>query len=350
MKSINYKSVPILSSEVTPESDYLNRRGFLKAIGILTAGVVLTACGVTGSTSSPTSTVLPATSTTSNSGQVPSLSPVPTGTRSLAEPTGVTAVPTPTVDQGNSLTPYDSVIHYNNYYEFSYDKSSVADMSKDFKTSPWEIQVSGLVQNPKTYSLDELQKKFAQKETIYRERCVETWSMVIPWTGFSLAELLKEVQPLGSARYVRFETLYSPDQMPGQKDASLPWPYTEGLRLDEAMHNLTLLATGLYGKPLLPQDGAPVRLVVPWKYGFKSIKSIVKIELTEKQPATFWNTLSPNEYGFYANVNPAVDHPRWSQKTEQRIGETQRRDTLLFNGYAEEVASLYAGMDLTKYY
>ncbi len=347
MKSINYKSVPVQPSEVTPESVYLNRRDFLKAIGVLAAGMALTACSVPNPPSSPTSTVLPPAPTSSNTGQVPEPSPVPTSTGAFPEPTAVTAVPG---DLSNSLTPYDSVIHYNNYYEFSYDKYSVGDMSKDFKTTPWEIQVSGLVQNPKTYSLDDLLKKFAQKETIYRERCVETWSMVVPWTGFSLAELLKEVQPMGSARYIRFETLFSPDQMPGQKDASLPWPYNEGLRLDEAMHNLTLLATGLYGKPLPPQDGAPIRLVLPWKYGFKSIKSIVKIELTEKQPATFWNTLAPNEYGFYANVNPAVDHPRWSQKTEQRIGETQRRDTLLFNGYAEEVASLYAGMDLTKYY
>jgi sulfoxide reductase catalytic subunit YedY len=226
----------------------------------------------------------------------------------------------------------------------------VADLVDKFQTSPWQVQVYGLVNNPKTYAMEDLLKKFDQQERIYRLRCVEAWSMVIPWTGFQLSDLLKEASPQAGAKYVRFETLYDPDQMPGQKDRLYPWPYNEGLRLDEAMNQLTLLATGLYGKALPPQDGAPIRLVVPWKYGFKSIKSIIKIELTDQQPATMWSTIAPNEYGFYANVNPEVDHPRWSQKTERRIGELGRRKTLMFNGYSDEVASLYAGMDLRANY
>jgi len=223
----------------------------------------------------------------------------------------------------------------------------VANLAKDFPTSPWNIEVSGLVKNPQIYSLEDL-RKFLPEERIYRLRCVEAWSMVIPWIGFPLHKLLDEVQPTSEAKYVQFTALYDPQSMPGQGSEFLTWPYVEGLRLDEAMHDLTLLATGLYGQPLPNQDGAPIRLVVPWKYGFKNIKAIVKIELVNYQPSTLWMQAGPSEYGFYANVNPNVDHPRWSQATERRIGETGRRKTLMFNGYEEQVASLYAGMDLSK--
>ena len=208
-------------------------------------------------------------------------------------------------------------------------------------SSPWQIEVGGLVHKPVTFEMEDLLKKYPQEERIYRMRCVETWSMVIPWTGFSLARLLKDVEPTGDAKFVKFTTAQLPDEMPGLGNSMFPWPYTEGLRLDEAMHDLTLLATGLYGKPLPNQDGAPIRLVVPWKYGFKSAKTLVKIELVAAQPATFWNTFSPREYDFYANVDPNVPHPRWSQAFEQRIGETSRRNTLLYNGYASQVESLY---------
>jgi len=257
------------------------------------------------------------------------------------------AVPGETEDKNTS---YDDIINYNNYYEFTTSKVDVANRSQDFKVSPWTVQVGGLVNNPKTFDIDELLGKYNQEERIYRMRCVEGWSMVIPWMGFPLAELLKEVEPTSKAKYVRFETLYDPEQMPGQVNSLYNWPYVEGLRLDEAMNDLTLLANGIYGKAILPQNGAPLRLVVPWKYGFKSIKSIVRIDLVEEMPVSLWMGLAPNEYGFYANVNPDVSHPRWSQSTERRIGETNRRKTLLFNGYAEEVASLYDGMDLKKFF
>jgi sulfoxide reductase catalytic subunit YedY len=248
------------------------------------------------------------------------------------------------------LNTYEQITNYNNFYEFTTDKEGVAVLAKDFKTSPWQVEVYGLVNKPTTFGLEDLLNDFVTEERIYRLRCVEGWSMVIPWNGFPLAQLLQQVEPTSEAKYVRFETLMDREQMPGLKSPFYPWPYNEGLRLDEAMHNLTILATGLYGKELPPQDGAPVRLVVPWKYGFKSIKSIVKIELVAEQPATLWSTVAPNEYGFYSNVNPEVPHPRWSQATERRIGEMSRRDTLMFNGYAEEVAGLYEGMDLAVYY
>jgi sulfoxide reductase catalytic subunit YedY len=251
---------------------------------------------------------------------------------------------------GDVLTDCEDIINYNNFYEFTTSKETVAGLAKDLRISPWTIQVGGLVKNPKTYAIEDLTRKFDQEERVYRLRCVEAWSMVIPWVGFPLAKLLKEVEPMSKAKYVRFETLYDPDQMPGQKRGGYNWPYVEGLRMDEAMHDLTVLATGLYGKSLLPQNGAPVRLVVPWKYGFKSIKSVVKIDLVEEMPVSLWMATAPHEYGFYANVNPDVSHPRWSQATERRIGETKRRKTLLFNGYAEEVAHLYSGMDLKKWY
>jgi len=290
----------------------------------------------------------------------PTLAPTQGSTASTS-PTivaGATPVPTPAVfpplsgsadDLGNKLTSLEAITNYNNYYEFTTRKEDVAKLAEGFRTSPWEVEVGGLVKNRKTFGMEDL-LKFEQEERIYRLRCVEAWSMVIPWVGFPLARLLEEVEPLGTANYVRFETLFDPEQMPGQKQPYYPWPYVEGLRLDEAMHDLTLLATGIYGEALLPQSGAPVRLVVPWKYGFKSIKSIVKIDLVRDMPTSLWMDVGPNEYGFWANVNPAVDHPRWSQATERRIGETKRVQTLLFNGYADEVASLYDNLNQEDLY
>ncbi|MCA1624844.1 MAG: protein-methionine-sulfoxide reductase catalytic subunit MsrP [Acidobacteria bacterium] len=242
---------------------------------------------------------------------------------------------------GNKFT------NYNNFYEFSTNKTSVARKAENFVTRPWTVEVGGLVQTPRTFGIEDL-LKFPQEERVYRFRCVEGWSMVIPWVGFPLKTLLENVEPLSSAKFVTFETLYDPKQMQSSFYAGIDFPYVEGLRLDEGLHPLTILATGLYGKQMPNQNGAPIRLVVPWKYGFKSIKSIVKITLTENEPPTTWNIAAPNEYGFYSNVNPNVAHPRWSQKTEQRIGEYTRRETLMFNGYADEVAKLYEGMDLKK--
>lgn len=316
----------IKSSEITPEHIYLNKREFLKSLGVVSASaLVLAACK--GQTT-PT--------------------PQPTALETLAIPTSTTRI---TQDElGDPLTSYEAITNYNNFYEFSLDKEAVARLSKDFVTSPWSVSVGGLVNNPKTYDIDDLRTQFTQQDRIYRLRCVEAWSMVIPWVGFPLAEILKEVEPTSNARYVRFETVYAPEQMPGQESGWFDWPYVEGLRLDEAMHDLTILATGLYGKSLEPQNGAPVRLVVPWKYGFKSIKSIVKIDLVEEMPKSLWMEAAPREYGFYANVNPEVNHPRWSQASERRIGESGRRETLMFNGYADEVAYLYEGMDLSVNY
>jgi len=244
-------------------------------------------------------------------------------------------------------TPKEAVTNYNNFYEFDTSKSGVAYAAKGFVTRPWQVAVEGLVNKPKVFDIDEL-LKFQLEERVYRLRCVEGWSMVIPWIGFSLNQLLNKVEPTAQAKYVAFQTLIDPARMPNQRTGVLDWPYVEGLRLDEAMHPLTILATGMYGQTLPPQDGAPIRLVVPWKYGFKSIKSIVKITLVNSQPPTTWNIQSPEEYGFYSNVNPNVPHPRWSQATERRIGEYGRRNTLLFNGYADQVAKLYTGMDLVQ--
>ncbi|BAI75439.1 sulfite oxidase subunit (plasmid) [Azospirillum sp. B510] len=246
-------------------------------------------------------------------------------------------------------TPMKSATTYNNFYEFGTGKGDPAENAGTLKTRPWEIAIGGEVAKPMTIGIEDL-LKFPMEERIYRLRCVEGWSMVIPWIGFPLAELLKRVEPTGNARYVAFQTLNDPKQMPGLRSWVLDWPYTEGLRLDEAMNPLALLAVGMYGEVLPNQNGAPIRLVVPWKYGFKSIKSIVRITLVKDQPATAWNKAQPREYGFYSNVNPEVDHPRWSQATERRVGEFSRRKTLPFNGYAEEVASLYAGMDLKANY
>ncbi|MBT0570372.1 protein-methionine-sulfoxide reductase catalytic subunit MsrP [Curvibacter sp. CHRR-16] len=252
-------------------------------------------------------------------------------------------------------TSYKDVTNYNNFYEFSTDKASPAGMAGSLKTRPWTVVVDGAVRKPRTLGIEELLKLSPMEERIYRLRCVEGWSMVIPWVGYSLADLLKQVEPLGNAKYVEFTTLADKAQMPGVAHDVLNWPYTEGLRLDEAMHPLTLLAFGLYGEVMPNQNGAPLRLVVPWKYGFKSAKSLVRIRLTEKQPINSWQAANPVEYGFYSNVNPGVDHPRWSQATERRIGDdgglfAKRRPTQLFNGYEAQVGQLYAGMDLRKFY
>jgi len=314
-----YKSVPVKSSEITPYSQYLSRRDFLKAAGILTGSALLAACAPKA-----TRTAVPA-------GEMPDL-------------------PEKMDELGDPANSFEDITNYNNYYEFSTDKEAVNPLSTDFTTAPWTVEVTGLVNNPTTYGIEDLLKKFTQEERVYRLRCVEAWSMVIPWQGFPLASLLKEVEPTSDAKFVRFETVYRPEEMPGQKSPFYPWPYQEGLRLDEAMHDLTILATGLYGQPMPNPNGAPVRLVVPWKYGFKSIKSIVKIELMAEQPSTLWSAVGPNEYGFYSNVNPDRSHPRWSQASERRIGELGRRPTLMFNGYAEEVAALYEGMDLIENY
>jgi sulfoxide reductase catalytic subunit YedY len=249
-----------------------------------------------------------------------------------------------------TLTPYKDVTHYNNFYELSTDKYAPADLASTLRPTPWSVVVEGAVAKPATYHLEDLLRPHALEERIYRLRCVEGWSMVIPWVGIPLGEVIKRFEPTSQAKYVEFTTLHDPEQLPGQRRAVLSWPYVEGLRMDEAMHPLTILAVGLYGEVLPNQNGAPLRLVVPWKYGFKSVKSIVKIRLREDQPTTAWMAAAPQEYGFYANVNPEVSHPRWSQARERRLGEFAKRPTLPFNGYAEQVAQLYTGMDLKKYF
>jgi len=250
----------------------------------------------------------------------------------------------------DKLTPYEDVIGYNNYYEFGTDKSSPARLAGGLKTTPWNVEVAGEVKRPGTYAYEDLVRPHPAEERVYRHRCVEGWSMVVPWMGFPLGDLIRRLEPTSRAKYVAFTTLEDPAQMPGQRSGILPWPYVEGLRLDEALHPLTLMVTGVYGKPLPNQNGAPLRLVVPWKYGFKGGKAIVRIEFLETQPRTTWNIAIPSEYGFYANVNPQVAHPRWSQARERRIGEFFKRDTLMFNGYGDEVAGLYAGMNLRTNY
>jgi len=246
-----------------------------------------------------------------------------------------------------AVTTYDNVTHYNNFYEFGVGKEDPAEKAKNFRTSPWSVKVSGLVDKPRTFSVEELMQLAPLEERIYRHRCVEGWSIVVPWVGFSLSVLLKEVVPQAKARFVAFESFYDQGQMPGARYGGIRFPYVEGLRLDEALHPLALLCFGMYGETLPNQDGAPVRMVLPWKYGFKSIKSLVRIKLVEKQPPTTWNMSNSSEYGFYSNVNPTVDHPRWSQAKERRLGEFFRRSTLMFNGY-DQVAALYSGMDLRK--
>ncbi len=312
----------IPSSEITPEALFRSRRQFLRGAGALALGsLALAACGSSNSA-------------TGASGPTPAPGPVSGQADEL----------------GDSLTPFDAVTNYNNYYEFTTDKESVAPAAQDFATTPWTVEVGGLVGKPQKIAIEDLLKRYPQEERIYRLRCVEGWSMVIPWTGFPLAKLIKDAEPTSAAKYVRFESVLRPEAMPGQQSGWYTWPYVEGLRLDEALNDLPLLVTGVYGKPSLPQNGAPLRLAVPWKYGFKSIKAIVKIDLVEEQPTSLWMAAASNEYGFYANVNPDVPHPRWSQSTERRIGELTRRETLPFNGYAEQVAGLYANMDLRANY
>lgn len=252
--------------------------------------------------------------------------------------------------EGEAANKFEDITNYNNYYEFSTAKDGVAEEAKGFVTRPWTVEVSGLVHKAKTFDLEDILRLSPLEDRVYRMRCVEAWSMVIPWLGFPLSKILEQVEPMSGAKFVKFITLFDPKRMPNQTESILPWPYVEGLRLDEAMHPLTILAAGLYGKMLLPQNGAPLRLVVPWKYGFKSIKSIVQIVLTDKQPNSTWSDVAPREYGFYSNVNPQVSHPRWSQASERRIGEWGRRDTLMFNGYGNQVAQLYSGMDLKANY
>jgi methionine sulfoxide reductase catalytic subunit len=317
------KARDIVSSEITPKKLYVNRRKILAMAGA--AGIFY---GI-GKTISGTFE-LPQV--------VHAGSPLNFAKSSLST-------------QGEKLTPYESATAYNNFYEFGTGKADPSRTAKDFRTRPWTVSVEGLVKKKQVYDVDSIIKLHPSlEERIYRLRCVEAWSMVIPWIGIPLYSVIKAVEPASNAKYVAFTTLYDPQQMPGQKTSVIQWPYVEGLRMDEAMHPLTILAVGMYGEALPNQDGAPIRLVVPWKYGFKSIKSIVKIAFVEGQPPTTWNVSAPREFGFYSNVNPEVDHPRWSQAKERRIGEFLRRDTLPFNGYGEQVAHLYAGMDLRKYY
>lgn len=312
----------IKPSEITSESNYLNRRNFIKA-GVAAGSIAVT-----------------------------------TSAFRYFSPAAGVSVPTPEIGEIKRSAPpatdlkpntFEEITNYNNYYEFSTSKSAVAAKAEALVTRPWTVEVGGLVQKPRTFDIEEL-LKFDQEERIYRFRCVEAWSMVIPWVGFPLKKLLDAVEPLGTAKYVAFQTKYDPIRMQSSFSAGIDFPYVEGLRLDEASHPLTLMATGLYGKQMPNQNGAPIRLVVPWKYGFKSIKSIVKIMLTDREPPTTWNIAAPEEYGFYSNVNPDVRHPRWSQATERRIGELGTVPTLPFNGYADQVAGMYDGMDLKKYF
>jgi methionine sulfoxide reductase catalytic subunit len=311
----------IKSSEITNEQTYLNRRNFMR-LGLLGGTSIATGLAYRYFNVQPPKEV--------ETAKIETVKPAQNIVSDIDKP-----------------NTFKEITNYNNYYEFSTNKESVAEYAKDFITRPWTVEVGGLVQKPTTFGIEDL-LKFEQQERIYRHRCVEGWSMVIPWVGFSLKTLLDKVEPLGNAKFVAFETYFDKTQMPNWRRAGIDLPYVEGLRLDEANHNLTILATGLYGKQLPNQNGSPIRLVVPWKYGFKSIKSIVKITLTDKQPPTTWNLAASSEYGFYSNVNPEVRHPRWSQADEQRIGEFSRRETLMFNGYADEVAKLYDGMDLKK--
>jgi sulfoxide reductase catalytic subunit YedY len=318
------------ASEITPPELYSRRREFLKNAGLFAA----TATGLGG-------------------GLLAAIGSGRTGKgKTLAEAPGAALSPASsartTYRLEEALTPYEQVTTYNNFYEFGLGKEDPAEYSGSLRTRPWSISIEGEVKEPRRIDIDTLLGWFPLEERVYRMRCVEAWSMVIPWLGFGLSDFVRRVEPTSRARFVEFKTLEDPEQMPGQRRKVLDWPYVEALRIDEATHPLAMLVVGLYGKMLPNQNGAPLRLVVPWKYGFKGIKSIVAIRFTEKQPVTTWNLAAPREYGFFANVNPDVDHPRWSQKTERRIGELARRPTLPFNGYADEVASLYAGLDLRR--
>jgi methionine sulfoxide reductase catalytic subunit len=324
---VHKKADEISPDEITDRQVYLNRRLFMRG-GVLAA--TMAATGLLYRKLNPPPMETPKGETLSNVARANNNEAVNKGF---------------TVDE--ALTPLANITNYNNFYEFSTSKAGVAGAASGFITQPWSVAVEGLVNKPRIFDLNEL-LNFPLEERIYRLRCVEGWSMVIPWIGFPLAKLLEMVEPTAEAKFVAFQTLFDPKRMPNQQTGVLDWPYVEGLRLDEAMHPLTILATGLYGEKLPPQDGAPIRLVVPWKYGFKSIKSVVKISLVAEQPPTTWNIQGPNEYGFYSNVNPHVSHPRWSQATELRVGDYLRRNTLMFNGYEAQVAHLYAGMDLRR--
>jgi sulfoxide reductase catalytic subunit YedY len=313
------KAEDIRSSEITPRSLYLNRRQFLA--GAAMAGAAATGFGLREIVS-PSTTVL-------------------AGNK-------IDGIKKSLLSTTESVTPYKDVTTYNNYYEFSTDKDGPAKLAQKFRTRPWKVKIDGLVDKKQELDIDAILKMAPPEERIYRHRCVEGWSIVVPWVGFSLSELIKSVNPTSKAKFVEFTTLLDMTQMPGQQRSVLQWPYVEGLRMDEAMHPLALLCFGMYGEDLPNQDGAPLRLVVPWKYGFKSAKAIVRIRFTDKQPLNTWNISAPTEYGFYSNVNPNVDHPRWSQAKERRLGEFLKRPTLMFNGYADQVASLYSGMDLKK--
>jgi methionine sulfoxide reductase catalytic subunit len=316
-------SSSIPSSEITPQSTYMNRRTFMAAGAV---GAATLAARELSHLFHPDA---------------------------VRADTKLATVQSPLSAKGLTPTSYEDITHYNNFYEFGTDKDDPAKYAGSLRTRPWNIAVEGLVKAKKTFDIDTLMKLQPLEDRVYRFRCVEAWSMVIPWVGYSLSEFIKQCDPLPSAKYVQFLSLDDPKQEPGLREVALGWPYSEGLRMDEAMHPLTLLTFGLYGETLPNQDGAPVRVVVPWKYGFKSAKSIVKVRFVDKQPHTTWNDMASNEYGFYSNVNPNVDHPRWSQKTERVIGAPiwkQRQPTLMFNGYADQVAGLYSGMDLRKYY
>jgi methionine sulfoxide reductase catalytic subunit len=312
---------PIPSSEITDKKVYLRRREFIQAAALTTVGAAAGALGLDEADAQSWPRVkIPGTIEKSGWGK------------------------------GEKLNEYQDIATYNNFYEFGTEKGDPAINANTLKTTPWKVKIDGLVNKPADYNLEDIVKPQALEERIYRLRCVERWSMVIPWVGFPLSTLLKRIEPKPTAKYVEFTTLFNPQQMPGQRRQVLEWPYVEGLRLDEAMHPLAILAVGLYGEYLPNQNGAPIRLVVPWKYGFKSIKSIVRIRLTDREPMNSWQLSAPNEYGFYSNVNPERDHPRWSQARERRIGEFLMRPTLIFNGYGDQVASLYSGMDLKRYY
>ena len=312
----------VRSSEITDKKLYLGRREFIRAAAVTTVGV---SAGSLAAADADAQQPWPRVK--------------------IAEP-----VESSGWGKGEKPNAYEDITTYNNFYEFGTDKADPAANAHALKTKPWTIKVEGLVNKPADYHLEDVVKPQALEERVYRLRCVERWSMVIPWVGFPLATFLKRIEPRSNAKFVEFTTLLNPQQMPGQRREVLDWPYVEGLRLDEAMHPLTILAVGLYGEYLPNQNGAPIRLVVPWKYGFKSIKSIVRIRLTEREPMNSWQLSAPDEYGFYSNVNPERDHPRWSQARERRIGEFFMRPTLIFNGYGDQVASLYAGMNLKRYY
>ena len=314
------KAEQIRWSEITPRSLYLNRRRFL-AGAALAGAAVATGAGLR-ELISPSATALAGN-------KIDGIKKSPLST-------------------SETITPAKDVTTYNNYYEFGTQKNEPAEEAKKFRTRPWKVKIDGLVDKKQELNVDEIIKMAPPEERIYRHRCVEGWSIVVPWIGFSLSELIKRANPTSKAKFVEFTTLFDPGQMPGQTRNVLQWPYVEGLRMDEAMHPLALLCFGMYGEDLPNQDGAPLRLIVPWKYGFKSIKAIVRVRFTDKQPENTWNLSAPNEYGFYSNVNPNVDHPRWSQAKERRLGEFLKRPTLMFNGYGDQVASLYSGMDLKK--